>query len=63
MSVSQLDTMVERLNDTSSMKAGEIRALQRQVSRLEPVAALLSQYKHIRSEVCVSCICGAYAVG
>lgn len=50
-SVSQLDSMLGQLNDTSSLKVDQIRDLQRQVNRLEPVAALVSQHRHIESEV------------
>lgn len=50
-SVSQLDNMVGQLNDTSSLKAEQIRDLRRRVNRLEPVSALVSQHRHIESEV------------
>jgi conjugal transfer/entry exclusion protein len=50
-SVSKLDNMMGQLNDTSSLKAEQIRDLQRQVNKLEPVATLLSQHRHIESEV------------
>lgn len=50
-SVSGLDSMVGQLNDTSSLKADQIRDLQRQVNRLEPVSALISEHRHIESEV------------
>ena len=50
-SVSQLDSMVGQLNDTSSLKAEQIRDLRRQVNRLEPVSALVSQHRHLESEV------------
>jgi hypothetical protein len=48
---SQVDQLVNRLNDTTSLSADKIQDLQRRVSRLGPIAALFTEYRRIHDEV------------
>ena len=64
-SVSQLDSLVNQLNDASSMSSSKRQTLQRTISRIQDTSVLLEEYDHLRSEVrgrmfkaaiCSSCI-------
>lgn len=50
-SVSQLDALVQQLNDAGSLSSSRRQNLQRDVNRLQNTAAQLSEYDHLDREV------------